>query len=170
MKKYNNDKEYLSIIDNILENNDFQKLKNIKHHNTTRLKHSLKVSYYSYRIAKILKLDYRDVARGGLLHDFYEEEISKCNRIKDKVLLFSTKHPDNAVNNASNNFKLTEKEINIIKTHMFPVDYKVPEYAESWIVSLVDKVLSVAEFSNKFKYKFSYLVNLYLLFVINIIK
>ena len=170
MKKYNNDKEYLSIIDNILENNDFQKLKNIKHHNTTRLKHSLKVSYYSYKIAKVLGLDYRDVARGGLLHDFYEEEISKCNKIKDKVLLFSTKHPDNAVNNASNNFELTEKEINIIKTHMFPVDYRVPEYAESWIVSLVDKVLSFAEFSNKFKYKFSYLVNLYLLFVINIIK
>lgn len=170
MKKYNNDKEYLSIIDNILENNDFQKLKNIKHHNTTRLNHSLKVSYYSYKIAKSLGLDYRDVARGGLLHDFYEEEISKCNKIKDKVLLFSIKHPDNAVNNASNNFELTEKEINIIKTHMFPVDYKIPEYAESWIVSLVDKILSIVEFSNKFKYKFSYLVNLYLLFIINIVK
>jgi len=170
MKKYNNDKEYLSIIDNILENKHFQKLKDIKHHNTTRLKHSLKVSYYSYKIAKLFGLDYRDVARGGLLHDFYEEEIRKCKKIKDKVLLFSTKHPDNAVINASNNFELTEKEINIIKTHMFPVDYKIPEYAESWIVSLVDKVLSIGEFSNKFKYKFSYLVNLYLLFVINIIK
>lgn len=170
MKKYNNDKEYLSIIDNILENDDFQKLKDIKHHNTTRLKHSLKVSYISYKIAKLLKLDYKDVARGGLLHDFYEEEIRKCTKIKDKVLLFSTKHPDNAVINASNNFELTEKEINIIKTHMFPVDYKIPEYAESWIVSLVDKVLSIGEFSNKFKYKFSYFVNLYLLFVINIIK
>ena len=170
MKRYNNDKEYLFIIDNILENKEVQKLRTIKHHNTTRMDHSLKVSYYSYKIAKTLRLDYEDVARGGLLHDFYEEEISKCNKIKDKVLLFSTKHPDNAVTNATTHFDLSEKEINIIKTHMFPVDYKVPEYAESWIVSLVDKFLSVGEFSKKFGYKFSYLANLYLLFVINIIK
>ena len=170
MKKYNNDKEYLSIIDNILENNDFQKLKNIKHHNTTRLKHSLKVSYYSYRIAKILKLDYRDVARGGLLHDFYEEEISKCNKIKDKVLLFSTKHSNDALINASNNFELSEKEANIIKSHMFPVDYRIPKYAESWIVSLVDKVLSFGEVSKRFSSKLGYLSNLYLLFILNIIK
>ena len=170
MTKYNKDQEYLFIIDNIMENEEFKKIENIKHHNTTRLDHSIKVSYYSYLIAKSLRLDYKEVARGGLLHDFYIDKISECSKIKDKIKLFSTKHPKDAVNNATAYFNLSEKEINIIESHMFPVDYRVPKYAESWIVSLVDKVLSFGEFSKKFSYKLSYVFNLYLLFVLNIIK
>ena len=170
MTKKIKDQEYLYIINHILENNEFKKMSDIKHHNTTRMDHSLKVSYYSYVIAKSLRLDYEDVARGGLLHDFYIDEIRKCKKVKDKILLFSTKHPNDAVINASNNFELSEKEINIIKSHMFPVDYRVPKYAESWIVSLVDKVLSFGEFSKRFSSKLGYFANLYLLFILNIIK
>ena len=170
MVNYKRDEEYLFLINNIMENKEFQKMGNIKHHNTTRLNHSLKVSYYSYKIAKSLRLDYEDVARGGLLHDFYINEIRNCDKVKDKILLFSTRHPNEALINASNNFELSEKEINIIKSHMFPVDYRIPKYAESWIVSLVDKVLSFGEFSKRFGYKLSYLFNLYLLFILNIIK
>lgn len=170
MTKYKNDEEYLLIINNIMENKEFKQMNNIKHHNTTRMNHSLKVSYYSYKIAKSLRLDYEDVARGGLLHDFYTDEISECSKIKDKILLFSTRHPNDAVINASNNFNLSDKEINIIKTHMFPVDYRIPKYAESWIVSLVDKILSFGEFSKKFGYKLASVSNLYLLFILNIIK
>ena len=145
-------------------------MKDIKHHNTTRLDHLLKVSYVSYKITKILKLDYKETAIGGLLHDFYNEEIDSCGGVKDKLLMFTTKHPNEAVENAKRNFKLTEKEINIIKTHMFPVDYKIPKYVESWIVSIVDKVLSTSEFSRKFYYRLSYMLNLYLLFIFNVIK
>lgn len=170
MVKYKKDEMYLSIIDNILKNNEFKNLENIKHHNTNRMNHSIKVSYYSYKIAKYFKLDYEDAAIGGLLHDFYIEQISDLNKIKDKLLLFSTKHPKDAVNNAIMNFDLTEKEINIIKTHMFPMNYKIPKYAESWIVSVVDKILSFGEFYKKFSYKFAYLINLYIIFIINNIK
>ena len=170
MTKYKDDKEYLFIIDNIMENEEFKKMDNIKHHNTTRMNHSLKVSYYSYKIAKSLKLDYKDVARGGLLHDFYTDKISDCDKIKDKVLLFTTKHPNDAVVNAEAYFNLSEKEVNIIKSHMFPIDYKIPKYAESWIVSIVDKILSVGEVSKKFGYKLTYIFNLYLLFLLNVIK
>ena len=34
--KYEKDLEYLLIIDNIMQNEEFQKMNNIKHHNTTR--------------------------------------------------------------------------------------------------------------------------------------
>ena len=170
MKRYKKDTEYLSIIDNIMKNEEFKQMDSIKHHNTTRMNHLIKVSYNSYKVAKLLNLDYIDVARGGLLHDFYTEEVNKCNKIKDKVLLFSTKHPDNAVENSMRNFELSEKEINIIKTHMFPIDYKVPKYAESWIVSIVDKAVSFTEFGKKFAYSLIYIVNLYLLFVLNVFK
>lgn len=170
MAKYKTDKEYLFIINNIIENKNFKKLGKIKHHNTTRLDHSLKVSYYSYKIAKALKLDYNDVAVGGLLHDFYIDEISECKSVKDKIKLFSIKHPKDAVKNAMKIVDLSEKEINIIQSHMFPVDYRIPKYAESWIVSLVDKFLSIGEFSKKFSYKIAYGFNLYLLFILNTLK
>lgn len=153
MKKCNKDEEYLLIINNIMENEEFKKIENIKHHNTTRLNHSMKVSYYSYKIAKSLRLDYEDVARGGLLHDFYTDEISECKKVKDKIKLFSIQHPKDASLNATTYFNLSKKEINIIESHMFPVDYKIPKYAESWIVSLVDKALSIGEFSKKISYK-----------------
>jgi uncharacterized protein len=169
MIKYKNDEEYLYIIKNIMANEEFKKIDNIKHHNTTRLDHSLKVSYYSYKIAKTLRLDYEEVARGGLLHDFYIDRIAECRKIKDKIKLFSTKHPKDAVNNSLNNFSLSEKEINIIETHMFPVDYRIPKYAESWVVSLVDKILSIDEFSKKFGHKIAYVSNFYLIFILNFI-
>ena len=164
------DQEYLSIIDNIINNDKFKVIGNIKHHNTTRLNHSVKVSYYSYKCAKALKLDYHEVARAGLLHDFYTDEIKECDKFKDKFKLFSIKHPKDAANNAMEIVSLSEKEINIIKSHMFPISNSVPKYAESWIVSIVDKVLSVIEFSSKFKYKFIYVFNMYLLFLLNNIK
>ena len=170
MTKYKNDQEYLNIVNNIIENEEFKKMGKIKHHNTTRLNHLLKVSYYSYRISKVLKLDYKDVAVGGLLHDFYTEEIDECSSIKDKIKLFSVKHPKDASYNAKKIIELTDKEQNIIETHMFPIGYKVPKYAESWIVSLVDKVLSVGELSKKFSYRLAYVFNLYLIFILNSIK
>ena len=170
MAKYSEDQEYLDIVNNIMKNDEFKKMANIKHHNTNRLDHSFRVSYNSYKIAKFLRLNYRDVARGGLLHDFYSEEISDCNKMKDKLKLFTIKHPKEAVENASKIFDLTEKEINIIRTHMFPIDYKIPKYAESWIVNMVDTTLSICEFSKKFGYKMAYGFNLYLIFILNNLK
>ena len=53
---------------------------------------------------------------------------------------------------------------------MFPIDYKVPKYAESWIVSVVDKFVAVSELSLKYKFKFRYAYNVVLLFVLGFIK
>ena len=79
-----NDLRYRKIVKNILDNEEFNKIKNIEHHGITRYDHSLKVSYYSYKIAKTLKLDYRQVARGGLLHDFFLS--GEDRTFKDKFL------------------------------------------------------------------------------------
>ena len=169
MTKYNKDQEYLCIINNIINSEEFQKMGKIRHHNTTRLDHLLKVSYHSYKVAKSLKLDYKSAAVGGLLHDFYNEEICECNKVKEKVKIFSS-HPMEAVENSEKLFNLSDIEKNIIETHMFPINYKIPKYAESWVVSFVDKVLSIGEFSKKLSYKFAYGFNLYLLFILNNLK
>lgn len=170
MKKYKNDLEYLSIINPIMENKEFRKMDEIKHHNTTRLDHLLKVSYYSYIISKKLNLDYKQVARAGLLHDYYEEEIEDIDNVKDKFTLFTSGHPKKAIENAKKITELSEKEEDIIRSHMFPIDIRIPKYKESWIVSIVDKGLSIKEFYFKFEKKASYLVNLSIIFIINILK
>lgn len=165
-----NDSEYLQIVENILKNKEFNTLKNIKHHNSNRFLHSLTVSYNAYKIAKFFKLDYDQVARAGLLHDFYLERTTDYSKVKDKIMLFTTGHPQDAVNNALKYFNLTTKEQDMIRTHMFPLDFRVPKYAESWIVNMTDSVISIHEFALKFKYQISYATNVYLLFLFNTIK
>ena len=51
-----NDIDYINIVSNILKDDDFNKIKNCRHHGLTRYDHSLRVSYYSYLVTKKLKL------------------------------------------------------------------------------------------------------------------
>lgn len=167
MKKSYKDKYYHILVKDILENDEFNQIKYIEHHGTNRYDHSLRVSYYSYKISKLLKLDYKEVARAGLLHDFFLSDMER--NMKDKFVSTFI-HPKHAVENAKKHFKLNDKEEDIIKSHMFPINVSVPKYAESWIVSTIDKVVGTYEFSRQFQYKFSYVFNIYVLFLINVIK
>lgn len=157
------DKKYNSIVSHILDNEEFNQIRGIEHHGTTRYDHSLRVSYYSYKIAKLLHLDYEDAARAGLLHDFFISDEDR--NLKDRFISTFV-HPKEAVENSVRVFNVNEKEQDIIKSHMFPIYISVPKYAESWIVSLVDKVVGTYEFSKEF----SYLANIYLVFIMNILK
>lgn len=161
------DIEYLELIKNILSNEEFNKIKDIEHHGTTRYIHSLRVSYVSYKITKILHLDYKEVARAGLLHDFF---ISEEERTLKERFISTFTHPKYAVENSCKCFDLSEKEKDIIESHMFPIYYSIPKYAESWIVSCTDKVVGTYEFGMKFKYKFSYAANLLLIILLNNLK
>lgn len=157
--KINSDLKYLRIVNDILENDEFQKTKSITHHGMTRYDHSVRVSYYSYKIAKLLFLDYEDVARAGLLHDFF---FTDNQNIRMKTRMYTLyNHPKFALNNACQNFELSEKEKDIIRSHMFPVNIYVPRYLESWIVDLTDNVVAIFEASNRVKksvHKFSTVV------------
>ncbi len=165
------DEEYNNIVSSILSEKEFSgKMKEIRHHDSTRLNHLLKVSYYSYKIAKSLGLDYREVARAGLLHDFYLDSVYDQGKLKDKVLLYTVRHPEAAVSNAKKFFSLSEKEEDIIRTHMFPLDVKVPKYAESWVVNFVDKGISTVEFGHKFSHQLTYMVNFYIIILLHMMR
>lgn len=161
------DLKYIKIVKDILEDKEFNEIRYIEHHGITRFNHSLKVSYYSYKIAKVFKLDYKQTARGGLLHDFFLS--NKVRTFKDKFLSIFV-HPKKAEKNANEKFNITEKEADMIRSHMFPVNLTIPRYAESWIVNIVDKVVGIYEFGMKFSKQFRYASNLYLLFLINVLK
>ena len=167
MSSHLKDSQYIEIVNNILDNEDFQKIKKIEHHGISRYDHSLKVSYYSYKVSKMLKLDYEQVAVGGLLHDFF---LSKEDRdMKDRAVSFFV-HPKKALQMSENIFDLTLKEKDMIKSHMFPMSLSIPKYLESWIVSSVDKVVAVNELSLKCSFKLKYVYSLFLLFIFRTIR
>ena len=60
IKYTNKNKTYYDIVKDILENDEYLKLKDIKHHGLDRYEHNKRVSYYSYLAAKILRLDYHE--------------------------------------------------------------------------------------------------------------
>lgn len=159
-----NDRGYMFIVDDILENCYFNEIKRCKHHGMNRLDHSIRVSYYSYLVAKKLHLNAVEVARGGLLHDFFVAE--DLSSKKQKFSLFF--HPYASLKNASEYFDLTEREKDIIITHMFPsLPHKVPRYMESWIVSLVDKIVATYEFYCSYGKNYVYkLSNMYIILLI----
>jgi len=166
MKLSDKDRTYNSIVNDILNNEEFNKIKSIEHHGVSRFDHSVKVSYFSYKLAKILGLNYEEVARAGLLHDFFLND----NQTTKEKITSTFVHPKKAMKNAVDHFNVNEKEQDIIKSHMFPLNASVPKYAESWVVNVIDKVVGTYEFTKKFGYKLVYVANLYVLFFMNVIK
>ena len=143
MNRILKDKEYTNIIQSILDNKEFMKIDNCRHHGITRFEHSLRVSYFSYKISKKLKLNYKEVAEAGLLHDFFVND--QLTYKQQRLSAFT--HPKKCLENASKEFNLSTMQKDIIFSHMFPlIPTRVPKYLESWIVSLVDKIVATYEF------------------------
>ncbi len=118
-----------------------------QHGNTSCLRHSIGVAYYSYNWAIKLgenKFAVEELIRGALLHDYFLYDWHHNAFPPNGLHGFS--HPFTAWQNASQDFSLTEREANIIKSHMFPLTLtKIPKYRESVIVTLADKFCSLCE-------------------------
>ena len=144
--------EYYETVREILDHEEFRKLKDYFHHNSSIYRHVHDVAYLSYRISKFLRLDYRSAARGALLHDFFlydwrNHDVPDLPREKFHGL----EHPKIAVANAGKYFSLNDIEEDIIRKHMWPLTIVPPKYKESYIVSFADKYLSSKEFIDEYK-------------------
>jgi uncharacterized membrane protein/HD superfamily phosphodiesterase len=144
--------EYYEIIREIGEHEEFLKLKEFFHHNSSIYVHVQDVAYLSYRLCKFLKLDHHSAARGALLHDFFLYDW----RNHDEPDLHRNKyhgieHPAIALTNARKHFSINEIEEDIIRKHMWPLTLVPPKYKESFIVSFADKYLSSKEFISEYK-------------------
>ena len=138
------DEEFESIIEDINNSEPFQKTKEIIHHCSNRYDHCRRVAYYSYIIAKKLHLSYEEVARAGMLHDFFLVD-NKDITFREKIGTLMNR-PKYALKYSEKFFNLTDKEKDIIVTHMFPIaPTRVPKYLESWIVNLVDDYVAIKE-------------------------
>ena len=139
------EEEYLGLVGDILDNEEFQDLKKYYHHSSSTYDHSIRVSYFAYKVAKKLRLDYEAVARGGLLHDFFTYDWREYKKIKSNKN-HGLEHPKTALKNAQKHFEVNTKEEDIILKHMWPKVYGMPRYKESVLVSLIDKYCATGEF------------------------
>lgn len=164
MKKYK-DSEFHRIIKPLLDGSNFEETKKITHHGITRYEHSMRVAYFSYKITKFFKLDYKETTEAALLHDFFLDEVNDKNQVAKL-----RQHPKYALENAKKYFELSEKQEDIIKTHMFPVTFTPPKYLESWIVDLVDDVASIYERGTTIKKEVQAVATFVFALLINYIK
>ena len=143
--------EYYKIVEEILNHPEFIKRKEYMHHDKISVyDHSLAVSKLSYKIAKQMKLDYKSAAIGGLLHDFYRKPWQE-NKNKQKFLdAHGFTHARDAMLNSHRFFPhlMNEKIDDIILRHMFPLNKVPPNYKEAWIITIVDKYVSLEVFKN----------------------
>lgn len=134
--------EYNECIEDLLELDEVKQLGNFEQHcHTSRFQHSLNVSYYSYLVCKILGLDYRSAARGGLLHDLFLYNWREVKTPQKHAFW----HPKAALINAEKICSLNKIERDIIVKHMWPVTIKFPRYAESYVITFVDKYCASVE-------------------------
>ncbi len=150
-KSYYEDAEYMECVHDIMDSPIFQSMDNfIQHGNTTCKAHCIKVSYMSYCICRRLGWDYRETARGALLHDFFLYDWHTHARETGNHFHGYT-HPRTALNNAVKHFTLTEKEKDMILRHMWPLTPVPPKTREGMAIVYADKFCSLAETMGRVK-------------------
>lgn len=137
--------EFYDCIKDLLDEDDVKELKSFSQHlNTTRLQHSINVSYYTFLWCKHLGLSYREAARAGLLHDLYLYDWKKKEQPMEGR--HSVVHPMVALETAKQLAQLTPMMEDAIVKHMWPMSLHMPKYRESWVLSIADKYCAVSEF------------------------
>ena len=125
----------------------------IQHGNVSTYQHCLNVALASYTVAKVLsgigiEIDIATLIIGAFLHDFYLYDWHTGRLRREGIHGFS--HPLVAMKNANRYFDLSDKALNIIESHMFPLTLThVPKSKEAVIVCIVDKYCAIKEVIHK---------------------
>lgn len=163
INKIYEDKEFISIIEDIIKNDTVQEMKKYRqHYQTNCFDHCLVASYNCYIYCKVHHLDYISCARAAMLHDLFLYDWRKRENGRKGLHAFT--HPITAYENARKLFNLNEKEKDIILKHMWPVTIPFPRYKESFILTIVDKRCAINEaifemknrYWNKRAFRFAY--------------
>ena len=146
MWKPENFEEFSDIIDDLMQDPAVLALREMDQHSkvSNRLDHSIYVSYLSFLCCRRIGLDHVAAARAGLLHDFhFGDESEGVKRL--------WRHPHSALQNALSRYNLSAVEQDIIVKHMWPLTRPLPRHRETVVVSLVDKLCAVMEFSHLYR-------------------
>lgn len=134
---------YCDAVGDLLSSAVVQQMRQYPHHKTvSTFWHSVYVSYLTYRLCGGLHLQQREAARAALLHDFY-----LYNWYVEKHGEYHVwYHPKTAVKNAEEYFgPLTEKQRNMILSHMWPLFVEPPKSKEAYVLTLADKIAATRD-------------------------
>ena len=126
----------------------FNEMRNfIQHGDTTVMEHCIHVAQTAYFIAVKfgIKVDEDALIRGALLHDYflYDWHDDDHRGLKN---LHGFYHPGVALKNAMAEYTLTDRQKNIISSHMWPLTLRhIPKCKEAWVVTAADKYVSTME-------------------------
>ena len=120
----------------------------IQHSDMTVFQHCAHVAYISCVLCVKLGLDvsWEDLIRASLLHDYF---LYDWHELKAFDFRHAFGHPTMAMHNALADYKLTDKEKQIIQRHMWPLTIVPPTCREGWIVVLADKLCTLLEVGRK---------------------
>ncbi|MCR4851782.1 MAG: phosphohydrolase [Lachnospiraceae bacterium] len=131
----------------ILSSEKFQSTRtHIQHGSIPVHRHCIDVAKHALLISNALKMrvNEKEMIRGALLHDYFLYDWH--DKGKRPEGLHGYRHPGAALKNASRDYELTDREKDIIRSHMWPLTLtKIPHYKEAWIVSAADKFCSLLE-------------------------
>mgnify|MGYP002868899103 CR=1 FL=1 len=133
----------------IINNPKYLKQKEfIQHGHTSVYSHEHGVTLYSLKIADKLRLkvDEKSLVRGALLHDYFLYDWHEKHAGHN---LHGFTHAKRAMQNASEDYDLNKIEKNMISTHMFPLNLRIPRYKESIVLCLADKIVATKETINR---------------------
>jgi len=116
----------------------------IQHGSQSVYDHSVHVTGMCIRLTRKLNLSVneRALVRGALLHDYFLYDWHS-----DGPKWHGFRHAAISLKNARRDFSLSKIEADMIWCHMFPLNFRLPRYRESWILVISDKICSVAELS-----------------------
>lgn len=116
----------------------------IQHSDMTVFQHCAHVAYISCVLCVKFGIDvsWDEMIRAALLHDYFLYDWHDGPAFNFR---HAFGHPTFAARNAARDYKLTEKEIQIIKRHMWPLTIVPPTCREGWIIVLADKICTLLE-------------------------
>ena len=129
----------------ILNDLDFKKqTKYMQHKNVSVYSHVLNVARYSLKMVNKfnINIDTKSLIRGCLLHDYF---LYDWHENDPSHRLHGFTHASRALKNANEVFDLNDIEKNMIYTHMFPLNLRLPKYKESIILCISDKICAIKE-------------------------
>lgn len=148
---YDNDtrKEFINYIQDILTNDEFQKLSAFGQHiHTDRLQHSLNVAYYTFLVCRKYNWHVEEATRAALLHDFFLYDWKET-----KLGFHPNEHPKQALINSKKHFEITPLMENMILSHMWPLSLAYPKHRESLVIQGSDRFCACLEVMSGLKQK-----------------
>ncbi len=120
----------------------------VQHSDMSVFQHCCHVAYLCCVLSVRMGLDvsYRELIRGALLHDYFLYDWHHTHAFNFR---HAFGHSTLAMKNALMDYPLTEKEMQIIQRHMWPLTVVPPTCKEGWVIVIADKICTILEVFRK---------------------